>query len=275
LPSATRFIAVSEHVKRVWGEAGLVADRIDVVYNGVDPAHYLPPDGSDTLERRRGRLGLVDVRADDLVVAYCGRLDREKGLEVLIGAVNLLPHMRIHLVIIGGPTWHPTPEAADRYVGELRRGAPSARFLGRHLDVVPLLQAVDVLVLPSVNEEPFGRVLIEAMSCGVPALGSRTGGIPEVLSGEFSRWLFRPGDMGELAQKLSVLNGWRTRWPRLAGACRTHVDSHFTLTRTLDGIEATLGSATSTPGSLRRGASHSRLARWGRGLGPRSRARDR
>src|SRR5205814_351843 len=76
-----------------------------------------------------------------------------------------------------------------------------------------------------------------AMSCGVPALGSRIGGIPEVLSPDFSSFLFSPGAAEEIAQLLEGLKGWREKDPALGERCRNYVKGHFGMQEAINGIE--------------------------------------
>jgi glycosyltransferase involved in cell wall biosynthesis len=97
-----------------------------------------------------------------------------------------------------------------------------------------------VVVVPSLWAEPFGRVIVEAFATGRPVLASRIGGIPEILTGEFERFLVEPGDAALLASGLESLVGWQQREPGLADRCRTHVQDHFSLDRAVDGVERSL-----------------------------------
>lgn len=65
-------------------------------------------------------------------------------------------------------------------------------------------QASDVFVLPSENE-PFGQVFIEAMSCGIPVIGTKVGGIPEIISDDINGYLVQPDDASRLAQRIEKL----------------------------------------------------------------------
>jgi glycosyltransferase involved in cell wall biosynthesis len=80
------------------------------------------------------------------------------------------------------------------------------------------------------------------MACGTPVVASRTGGIPEVLTG-FEAWLFEPGNESELAVKLNCLLDWRQQDPQLGDRCRNHVLSHFSLNTMVEGVERVLMQA--------------------------------
>ena len=103
-----------------------------------------------------------------------GRISPEKGIEVLLD--ELLSDSSLEWSLsIGG-----TGDAA--YLAELKAcySDPRIRFLG-HVVPAAFLQSIDILVVPSKWNEPFGRVTVEAYSYGVPVVGANTGGIPEVI----------------------------------------------------------------------------------------------
>ncbi|HYA68877.1 MAG TPA: glycosyltransferase family 4 protein, partial [Acidimicrobiales bacterium] len=213
----------------------LDAARIDVVYNGIVADDY-PVGGAEELARARAELG-IDPGA--FVVLFCGRLDAEKGLEVLLdawGRLGLAP-AEGRLVILGLPVLHPDPQAYLRQLREL--APPGCLWLPTRRGVVDVMHAADVLVLPS-YAEGFGRALIEAMATGRPAVGSRVEGIPEILSGDFARFLFEPGDAAGLTDLLAGLVGWQAREPGLAAQCAQYVRERFSLGRTADGVEGVL-----------------------------------
>lgn len=136
--------------------------------HGVDPTLFAP-------WRRAPGDGTI-------VIGYVGRLVRAKGLGVLLAAfAGLPPPHRLRLVGSG-------PD--ERYLRALATAygiATRVEFLpGVPASVVPrVLNGMDMLVLPSLTcptwKEQFGRVLIEAMACGVPVVGSSSGEIPEVI----------------------------------------------------------------------------------------------
>jgi glycosyltransferase involved in cell wall biosynthesis len=257
LPLVDRFIAVSAATRDEYVADGFAPGKLDVVHNGIDPGRF--PFGSE--ERRaaaRADLGLDG----QFTVVFAGRLDHAKGIETLLdawAALGLGPDEG-RLVLAGEARNHRSPAAAEAYVASLRDRAPAdtCLWLGRRPDVVPLYHAADVVALPSVFPEPFGRVLVEALACGRPAVGSAVGGIPEILTGELAPGVVPPGDPAALAAALARLRGWRDRDPGLAERCRASVEASFTLERTVAGVEAVLQRAVAE----RRGAARSRsLAR--------------
>jgi glycosyltransferase involved in cell wall biosynthesis len=233
----SRFIAVSEATKGKFAAAGVDPERIDVVHNGIDPQDY-PFGGIE--ERTRARLAL-GLPAEAFIVLYYGRFDVTKGIEVLLDAWRQLepPAESARLVLMG-------QSATDAYTRRLQELAPDGcQWLPTRRDVLTPLHAADVVVLPSFHED-FGRVVIEAMATGRPIVGSRAGGIPEILSGRFASFLFEPGDAIGLSRVLRELVDWRSRDPGLAERFRSHIQQHFNLQSTADGVERVLRKATSS-----------------------------
>jgi len=229
---ADLFVAVSDYNRDCLVERGADVTRVRVVYKGIDPASY-PAGGDVESARARAALGLP---ADAFVVLYFGRLHPSKGIEVLADAVGQLPG-DVELVMAG-------PHEREDYVAELRRRARGrAHVLGLRTDVVTPLHAADVVVVPTIGMEAFGRTIIEGMATGRPVLGSQVGGIPEILTGRFARFLFPRGDVAALAAKLAEMRSWRADEPELALACTRHVQENFTMTQTIDGLEEVLREA--------------------------------
>ncbi len=235
-----RFIAVSHFLKRQWVALGLDADRIDVVHNGVSHDDY-PVGGLEERAKARARLGLEQ---EGFVALYYGRLDPEKGLDVLLQAWRRLGMGATEgtLLVVGSPSSH--LEDGAFYAAGLREAAPEGCvWLPRQADVVVPLHAADVVVVPSLWDEPFGRVIIETLATGRPAVVSRIGGTPEVLTGAFERFLVEPGDAGMLASALAGLVDWRNREPALAAMCRAHVQDCFSVDQMVEGVERSLRTA--------------------------------
>lgn len=233
--SVARYIAVSDFIRREWIEAGLRPDRIDVVHNGVDPDSYVP---ASTLQRKlvRQRMG---VDTDATVFLHYGRLTEEKGVLALLRAwirAKTPPDWR--LVLVGD-----VDPVVRQAVAE--SGRPEILLLERQDNVGDLLAMADVTVLPALWEEPFGRVVIESMAAQVPVVASRRGGIPEILSGPWDRFLFEPEDVDQTVSALHLIGQWRTRQPELGEEARSHVVDQFSLSAAVDDIESILVSCSS------------------------------
>jgi glycosyltransferase involved in cell wall biosynthesis len=159
----------------------------------------------DRLESRR----LLGIRR--FAVGYAGRLVKEKGVELLLEACSGLVFDHELLILGAGPEERVLRARAEQLgiSSRVRWEGPIAQ------ERLPLyLSALDVLVLPSRTtprwKEQFGRILIEAMSCGTPVMGSNSGEIPRVI--DAAGLIFPEGDVHALRSGLEDLKGH----PRLA-----------------------------------------------------------
>ena len=234
--ATARFIAVSTFVKRSWVDAGVPADKIDVVHNGVSPEVYRFAGTSDLLAAR-AELGIA---ADAVIFLYYGRLNRDKGIHVLLRAwADVRRRVPSAVLLMLGD--FPDDEEGRRYERELTGlGLERSLRFGNRADVLPFLNASDVVVLPAEWNEPFGRVVIEAMMTGRPVVATRSGGIPEILTGEFARWVSDKGDPAALGETLVGLAHWRTTDPDLGRRARQHVHERFALDAAVSQVEAIL-----------------------------------
>ena len=190
---ADAIIAVSEGMRDdvLTAYPSLDPDRIEVIYNGVDPGVYRPVDDLAALTEH-------GVDPDRPYAVFVGRITRQKGVVHLLDAAAHLPGGTQLVLCAGAPD---TAEIAAEFrtrVADLEDAPVEVIWIDRMLpreEVVQLLSHARVFVCPSIYE-PFGIVNLEAMACGLPVVASAVGGIVEyVVSGE-NGWLvpFEPGD---------------------------------------------------------------------------------
>lgn len=182
-------------------------------YYGADPGRiYTIPCGIDTdrfrpLDRAasRQKLGLPEDRP---VVIWVGRLERLKGVDILLGALAQLETRDFTLLIVGGD------DGASVLRAELEAQAAEAgitanvRFTGPipHDDLPVYYSAADVCAVPSYYES-FGLAAVEAMACGIPVVASRVGGLVSTVSDGVSGYLIPWRCPEPFAEKLEVLFG--------------------------------------------------------------------
>jgi glycosyltransferase involved in cell wall biosynthesis len=237
-----RFIAVSHRTRQMWIDTGLPAERIEVVHNGIDTRRFRPAAAGER-EAIREQLGIED---DVFVVGYVGRLEREKGLSQLFRAFRAVDEAnarRMRLLIVGGPSRREpgfVGAAKEAYVTELHRTAPDhSTWLGRRSDVDELLRAMDLVVVPSQWEEPFGLVAAEALASGVPVLGTRRGGLTEVLAGPLAVNLVGRS-WRSIARGIQRHLDDPSHGERVGAMGRRAVETHFDVDHTVQGIERVL-----------------------------------
>ena len=149
-------------------------DRYVTVPSGVPLEQFrgIPDEAGSRFRQSHG------VPSEATLILAAGRLARIKGFDVLLHAVAYMRQSTpgARLVICGDG---PERQSLERLAGEL--GITDAVVFAGHLeDVRPALKSADIFVMPSRNEG-MGRALIEAMAAGVACIGTRTGGIPEVI----------------------------------------------------------------------------------------------
>ncbi|MET3637210.1 starch synthase [Curtobacterium oceanosedimentum] len=151
--------------------------KVHVVYNGIDIDEWKPTVDEDAARA----LGIDPSRRS---VVFVGRITRQKGLPYLLRAVASLPSDVQIVLCAGAPD---TPEIMAEVTGlveSLRAERDGVVWIDRmlsHQEVVNVLSSGTVFVCPSIYE-PLGIVNLEAMACGIPVVGTRTGGIPEVVA---------------------------------------------------------------------------------------------
>ena len=224
--SADAFCTVSRELRDYHAsEAGVMPERIRVIYNGVDTARFAP----NPLSRARVRAEL-GIAPDDFIVGAVGRMVPIKDYPTLVRAAGIaaakIPNLKLIMVGDG-------PEL-DR-IHDLIRGIPELgdRVLpvGRSHDVPALLNAMDIFVQTSLREG-MSNTLLEAMSTGVPAVVTRVGGNPEVVDEGFTGWLFAPGDVSDLSGlmlRLATDPGLRARAGEAARRRALEMFSHETM----------------------------------------------
>lgn len=149
------------------------------------------------LEAARLQLGLP---LDRVIVLFAGQIIERKGVADLIHAWDQLPLLvkdHAELVLVGDDL-----RGKGQYRREMEELAGSvglrAKFMGFQKDLAPWLTAADIAVVPS-HAEPLGNATLEAMSYGLPVIGTAVGGIPEMIEHERTGLLVPPHSPAELA----------------------------------------------------------------------------
>jgi glycosyltransferase involved in cell wall biosynthesis len=164
-----RRIAVSRFVAQSVMESEFVApERVTVVENGVDVARFFGGDGESLR---------TELRAGDRPLVACvSRLAPEKGVDLLIRAMKRVGRDAMLLVVGDGPELAVCrDQAAALGLGD------HVHFLGLRDDVERVYAAADLVVMPSLWDEAFGLVLVEAMAAGKPVVVTRSGAMPEIV----------------------------------------------------------------------------------------------
>jgi len=166
-------------------------------------------------------------------VGYAGRLVAEKGVDVLLSAFSRLPPSA-RLIIAGSGPAEPALRRLAHHLGIAER--VTFRPFIPSTQMPAFYQSLDAFVLPSRTrpgwKEQFGRVLIEAMACGVPVVASRCGEAPNVVGN--AGLVFDEEDVAGLAAHLGELISQPQRRAELARRGRARVIERYTMRRIAD-----------------------------------------
>lgn len=206
-------------------DAHVPADHVTVIPHGIDPTRY-PQADAQVRTAAREALGLT---AADRVALFVGRLDYPKNIRWMLdfaatgGAV--MPDLRVLLLGDG-------PEEARLRAEVTARGLDGrVRMLGHRDDPLPIYQAADALLLPSLREG-FSLVTAEAMSVGIPVLRTRTSGSQElIVEGVTGRSV--PIERDDFVAGATEFLADREKLAEMGRAAARHVREHFTFDRQL------------------------------------------
>lgn len=208
-------------------------EKVKVIYNCIDPDLYNPNvDGSDL--RRE-----LNIGTNIALIGFIGRIHPEKGIEYLIRAVRevvkIVPEVRF--LIVGD-----TALGKEEYQKRMRDLsaelglADKILFLGYRKEIVKIIAALDILVLPSLRE-PFGLVSLETMAMKKPVVATNTGGSPEVVINEKTGLLVSPRDSGALCSAIIKLLKDKELARKMGAAGRERVTSFFSPEFTISSVQ--------------------------------------
>ena len=185
----------------------LTAEKISIIHSGVELNRY-----HITAKKRQQKKKELGISPDSLVVGFVGWLIPIKGVTYLIKAMAevVQRHPNSLLVLVGKGDEKGEEEIKLKEQVENLGLADNVRFLGWRPDVDEIMGCFDIFVLPSLNEG-MGRVLVEAMSAGLPIVASRGGGIPDLVKHGENGLLIPPADEGALERAISDLLSDKSR----------------------------------------------------------------
>jgi glycosyltransferase involved in cell wall biosynthesis len=235
LQRADHGIAFTPSAGAIYGRYGY--SHMTYIPPAVDTRAFVPRDS----RAEREKLGLTEF-----TVGFVGRLIKEKGVDELLQASALcrIPHQ---LLIAGDGPERGSLQALSRSLGIVPRtiwvgSLPPAR-------IPDIINAMDVLVLPSRTgafwKEQFGRVLIEAMACRVPVIGSSSGAIPQVIGN--AGVIVEEGNHHALAAAVARLYDDRTLREDLAERGSQRVKRRYSLSVVAAAYRSLFGALQVTP----------------------------
>lgn len=201
--------AVSEYLRRETVEHFEVpASRIEVIPNFVDLTLYK----RDAHPCHRSKIS----EKGESIVMHISNFRPVKRVEDVVRVFALISReLPARLVLIGdGPERGRVQQAVEE-----EGVSDRVLFLGKLESVAEILACADLFILPSITES-FGLVALEAMSCGVPVIATRVGGIPEVVPDGEAGYLAGIGAVDEMAERSIEILKNKQKWLRMSGAAR-------------------------------------------------------
>lgn len=220
---SARVIVNSRYLGKVYAR-GKTRDKLEVIYNGVDPVPF-DLDREDAAKSLRIQLGL-DATAK-LVVQVGSIIPRKGQLLLVQAAARIAQQMSSATFLVIG-------EGEAGYICQIKDFCKSAGiqervfFLGWRPDIPQILAAADLLVVAA-DEEPFGRTVIEAMAAGTPVVSTRCGGPEEIVIDKQTGLLVPRGDADALALAIAHILDGPAEATRFSVAGRCRFNETFTL----------------------------------------------
>lgn len=211
--------AISEYLQRLTLKEFGIRRPVEVIPNFVNCDVFQPADGSC----RRSEF----ARDDQKVLVHLSNFRPVKRLpDVIEIFARVHREVPVKLLLIGdGPD-----RARAEWMAHQKNLTADVVFLGKQNQVQDLLNCADVMLLPS-ELESFGLAALEAMACGVPAVCSRVGGVPEVIRDGVEGYLVEPGDVDTMAERVLRILTEPGRREEMGRAARRRASDRFCSTK--------------------------------------------
>lgn len=233
-------IAISDQIKECLIENNpKLASKIIRIYDGID-ARSIVPNNNVNIDKLINNIAMDD---DVFMIGMVGNIKRWKGQEVLLNACSILRNhgRNFHCIFIGAVSnslddmqyylnleRYRKNESLEKYV----------TFLGSREDALDIMYALDVVVHASIDPEPLGRVIFEAMALGKAVISTNCGGPREIIVPDITGILIEPNDSSALAKEIERLIDNRSEIERLGREAIKHVVSNFSIEKSIADIEA-------------------------------------
>jgi glycosyltransferase involved in cell wall biosynthesis len=224
LDSTTPYpIAVSNAVARHW-QPLLKKSRVQVIHNGIPYDEFLT---DNPLAKKE--LGLPE---DKVIIGMVGRVNPLKGQHFFLDMAERIAsaHPQTHFILVGDPFSGYEPILED-LLNKIKEKKLEDRviYLGYRTDVPALMKAMDIFVLPSIFQDPFPTVVLEAMASGKPVVATDGGGSPEMVVDGETGFLIPTGDVERGVEALEKLISNPTLREQFGKAGRERVVAEYSL----------------------------------------------
>ena len=191
------FITVSNFVKKGLANNGIIPnERIFTIYNGVNVEKF---ERTISEEQKIELRNKYNINKDDIVILFCGRTVKSKGVkELLLAFENMKNINKCKLLIVGNSNFAKEVKTDyDKELYEISKRIPGrVQFTGfiNNDELYKIHNISNIAVVPTISEEAFGLVVVEAMSSGLPLIATISGGIPEIVKDKTNGILINKDD---------------------------------------------------------------------------------
>ena len=182
-----KIVVVSQYIKNsIINNLNISEDKIVVLHNGIDTKRFC--EGSVSKENKSKIRSELKISDNDFIVLFSGRIIKEKGILEVIEAVKKLNTINNLKLLIVGSTWYGA-NSKSKFTEEIKEISFEIKekiiFTGyiKYEEINNIYSIADLIVLPSMWDDPFPLTVLEAMSMGIPVITTVSGGIPEMFEG--------------------------------------------------------------------------------------------
>jgi glycosyltransferase involved in cell wall biosynthesis len=206
--------------------AGVPRSRVEVIPNGIDVENATTVSGDVDESNQWGAKSAAKL-------AFVGRLDHQKGIDLLLEALGQLPaEKRPSIALVGAG---PDRESLEEQTKQLDLDE-LVHFVGWQSNPSAWMAAADALVLPS-RWEGMPNVVLEAMSVGKPVIAANVEGVADLVEDGVTGWITEPNNPSSLAVAVSRFLADRHRWTEMGAAARRKVSEEFSMDRVVERYE--------------------------------------
>ena len=221
-----RIICNSHAVAKRFVVNGRLPEKVIVIYNGVDTNIFRPRIDRGDIRRKLG------IAAGEIVVGIASRFHPNKGHAVFFEAASILKASGLYCkFLVAGDAVFENTRYMEKRLRDIVAGLgieDRVIFAGFREDMPEVYAAMDIFVLTS-EIEACARVIIEAMSSGLPVVGTDSGGTPEIIQGAVTGFMIKPRDARALADKIAYLVNNPAVAKEMGATGRRRVEEHFSI----------------------------------------------
>lgn len=217
-------ICISNAVKENLIEHGFDAERLKVIYNGLDPGEIRIKNSPEEIRRN------LQIEPGRPIIGILGNIKEWKGQEVVLRATAELQECfpKIACLLVGD-TAQPDKyyETRLKQLIDIYGLKDKIFFTGYQPNVADWLNIMDIVIHSSIKPEPFGRVILEAMAMRKPVIGCDSGAVPEIVKNGETGLLYPPGDYKALTNAISSLLENHDRRKKMGDAGSKRLQEYF------------------------------------------------